>query len=770
MRTASLAGLTALALAGGTSLATAAPAQAADGTLYVRQLSSACSDTGPGTLAQPFCSIRPAAAKVTAGQTVDIGVGTYPERVTIASSGTPDSPIHVQGSTTNGTVTLSGATAGVVIDGQHDITISNLRVEGASSEPGLDLRASSAITTSGVNVLMATGASTPAVRLSAVTASFLKQSTVAAPTAVAGLTMDAATRGVTVVNSIVASSLKYDSVANSQGIQVHGSANTIINSQVSGFTGTAIAIEPGAADNVVVNNVINSGAGLGIRNSGATGTAITNNTVQSRCLDGIRVDGNSTRVSVQNNVLRMNGYFGRTNCDPSATGGLELGVYGDAVKDTVVDYNNAYHGTDPAPVMYAWNTPLTMDQFRTASGQATHDLNTGAVTDNYDSANSAAPGYQATDRLGAARGDDPTVPNTGAGPVTYADRGSTEYIRPPGAAFTVGLDLGTSTVKLDASASKPGFVPISEYQFDFGDGTLVTQATPVASHRYTSTGTYTVSVKVSGSDGRSSTGTQSVTVARRTGTIALLAMSGLRYVGAATADSRLIADQAAPGASTQFDLADIGTGRVALFSRATGRYVTSSSSLIPNGTSVDTTGWFRLLVNTDGTISLRALGDTYLSAPSTTAPLTATATTIGAREKFYRVNVADANRSVKAGANSRYVTAESGGARPLIANRTSVGAWERFDLVDLGNGRIAVFARANNRFVCADGTGTKPLIANRLSAGAWETFTLVRNTDGTVSLKAAVNNRYVTADSAGAKPLIANRTAIGPWEKFTLGG
>ena len=122
--------------------------------------------------------------------------------------------------------------------------------------------------------------------------------------------------------------------------------------------------------------------------------------------------------------------------------------------------------------------------------------------------------------------------------------------------------------------------------------------------------------------------------------------------------------------------------------------------------------------------------------------------------------------SLRAYANSRYVSADRAGASPLIANRAWLGAWEQFDQVDLGNGQIALRSHANGRFVSADNAGTSALIANRTMAGAWETFRLIHNLDGSVSLRAMVNGRYVTAESGGTQPLIANRSSIGAWEKF----
>ncbi|WUC55025.1 xylosidase [Streptomyces sp. NBC_00554] len=129
---------------------------------------------------------------------------------------------------------------------------------------------------------------------------------------------------------------------------------------------------------------------------------------------------------------------------------------------------------------------------------------------------------------------------------------------------------------------------------------------------------------------------------------------------------------------------------------------------------------------------------------------------------------ATATITLKARANSKFVTAESAGAKSLIANRDSVGLWERFDQIDLGNGSIALRSRANGRIVSAVDAGASALIADRTAIGTWETFQLVDNSNGTVSLLASANGKYVTADNGGADPLIANRTAIGTWEQFDL--
>ncbi|MFI6242086.1 PKD domain-containing protein [Micromonospora sp. NPDC050795] len=769
-----LSGLATVVLTGGALVGTMLPAQAdAPTTLYVRQNpATGCSDQFPGTLTQPFCTIGAAAAVVTAGQSVDVGSGNYRERVTIPTSGTPEQPVTFFASEV---ATLIGATAGFVIDGQHDVVLKNLRTNGSTSVlPGLDLRNSSRITIQGGNFAMDTSSTAPAVRLAGVTGSTLKQINASGPTLNAGIIIDAASSDVLVKSVNVLSSAGYRTPSDGVGVRVDGPRVSILDSKVSGFTGAAVAIGAGAVDTVVANNQIDGGPGHGVHNNGGTGTAITNNTIKDRCRDGIRVDGASSGVSVQNNVLITNGFFDQSYCDEAFLDGVEIGVYGGAVGKTVVDYNNAHHYNNDSPQIYAWNTRMSLAAFRAASGQAAHDRETGQARDNIDSANSAAPGYQTLDRAGWPRVDDPAVANTGAGPVTFADRGAVEAVRAPVVSFDVALNLQTQSVTVDASASTPGLNPIASYQFSFGDGSVVTQTSPIASHTYAKPDLYPVTVTVTGTDGRSTAYGNQISMLRPTGTIGLRALSNRRYVSFETGFG-LRPNQAEPSTIAQFDLADAGDGKVALFSRAAGRYVGISQfdhvTLTATSKLVDIREAFTLVRNSDGTISLQApITNMYVTADfSGAVPMSADRPTIGTWEKFLQVVVPDANRSLKAKVNGRFVSADGAGAKPLIASAATASLWERFDVVDLGNGQVGLLARVNNHFVSADGAGAKPLIANGPTASTWERFTIVRNSDGTVSFKAAINNKYVSADGAGSKPLIANGPTISTWEKFTLG-
>jgi hypothetical protein len=736
------------------------PAFAASPTLYVDNSAGAnCSDGGGGTQSQPYCTIAAAVAVVVPGQIVNVLGTSYAEHVTVARSGTAGQPITIRAGA--GPVALTGSGAGLTIAGQHDIVVDGLDVKPASSTVDIDVSNSAGITLRG---FAATCYSTnPGVRLTAVTDSSVTGAQAC------GIVLDAATSGV---------QLKTIQVplgnTGGVGIDVAGSNNSIAGMQFTGprggsaVSGTGIRLEPGAADNVLTNNVFDN-QNIGIDNNGATGTAITNNSMTSICT-GIRVAGASHHVSVQNNIVSDNGVL--INSCPSSASSVNIGVYDDAVQDTTVDYN-AVVRVDGLRQPYAWQTAMSLAQFQAASGQGAHDTQNAPTNWSLDSANSAAPGFPGTDAQGHAREDDPDVPNNGAGPITYADRGATELVNGPSVALVLSANQDAVSVTADATATRPGWVPIVSYTFNFGDGTpAVTQSSPVAGHQYAAQGTYTVSVVVTDAGGVNNGTFTTKSLWRAVRRIALLSDSDNRYVTADPAGSLpLIANRGAAGAWEQFDLVEPDVSHVALRSRINGKYIGVGGNLLLNAYQ-DTTDFntlFLLLTNADGTVSLLSSGNQYVSAEAAGAqPLVANRSAIGRWEKFNTVDLANISMSLRSHANGAYVTAEAAGSKPLIANRSAIGSWEQFDLVDAGSGYVALYAHANGRFVTAESAGTKPLIASRSAIGNWERFTLIRNVDGSVSLLALADGRYVTAEAAGAKPLIANRPAIGNWEKFDL--
>ena len=92
------------------ALSVAPPSQAA-GVFYVDRGSASCSDVGPGTESQPYCSISAAvAARRGPGTTIFVKAGTYPEQVVVSASGSPGNPFAIE------------AQGAVVVDGADDFS------------------------------------------------------------------------------------------------------------------------------------------------------------------------------------------------------------------------------------------------------------------------------------------------------------------------------------------------------------------------------------------------------------------------------------------------------------------------------------------------------------------------------------------------------------------------------------------------------------------------------------------------------------------------
>ena len=87
----------------------ASPASAVAAILFVDQGNPACSDTGAGTQAKPYCTIVKAAVVAVGGQTIQVAAGTYTGTASFGHSGDPGNPIVVT------------AAPGVVVNGAQGV-------------------------------------------------------------------------------------------------------------------------------------------------------------------------------------------------------------------------------------------------------------------------------------------------------------------------------------------------------------------------------------------------------------------------------------------------------------------------------------------------------------------------------------------------------------------------------------------------------------------------------------------------------------------------
>jgi parallel beta-helix repeat protein len=512
-------GLTASGLAATTAQAST--------TYVVNNTTSACSDSGPGTSAKPFCTIATAAKKALAGDTVVVSGGTYPGTgVNPANSGTTTSPITF---TADAGVTISGGTKAFALSGRSNIVINGFTITGTSVY-GISV-------SGGGNVVLSHNTvSFSGQPVSGKTASGIYLSNVAGGEVTGNITHDnsahgiyltGTTTGVTVEgNTSYHNAYQYQRIAN--GIYDVSSGNSIIGNVTYANENTGISVYPGANNTLIADNVTYDNGNHGIDNRNVTGGRVIGNTVYYNCTDGINVEGTSGNYVIENNIAENNATGAIINPTPINPPGAytndcnrrtgNIGVYDSAPATTTADYNLVWQTGTASDYVWAGNDYNSQATLNAATGQEAHgifadpgfvnpatwDLQLTTGSPAIDSANTSAPGEQPTDIFGRS---------------PYDDRGAYEFQSgtPSGPTAKLAVSPATGSTPLavtaDASASTPGTVPISSYSFDFGDGTTIgPQPGAVATHTYTTAGAYTVTVTVTDANGLTSTTTQSVTV------------------------------------------------------------------------------------------------------------------------------------------------------------------------------------------------------------------------------------------------------------------
>ena len=415
---------------------------------------SVCSDSGPGSASEPFCTIAEAASVVQSGETVVIEPGNYTS-TTISVSGTAQAPITFDAI---GAVIVEAVSSdpALTISGAHDVVLDGFDAAG-SQRAFYVTGGSSDITING------------------------------------GYAVDG--------SSLTAS------------IEVGGTTSDVTVSRMSVQGRNPIEVDPGASGVVITGNTLepNLVNTWGVLVNGAPGTDVTGNTISNQCSGGISVEGASTGVSVENNIVQPTAdSLGGDTC-AAATG---ISVSADSETGSVVDYNLI----DPSAgePLYDWGgtSYTSLAAFQAASDQGAHDIaaNPGlgkgtleptqqvhtpsafwypleAGSPAIDSANSNAPGALPTDQFGDPRTDDPSVPNTGVG---YYDRGAMELeggttTAPRASAASTGSLTAAWT--LDYTPAWPTNGPLLNTVVSFGDGTPaeVGYATSVP-HTYSTAG------------------------------------------------------------------------------------------------------------------------------------------------------------------------------------------------------------------------------------------------------------------------------------------
>lgn len=434
MRLPNIAAATAFAVLAG--VVSVPMAQAAATTLYVRDI-AACTDAGDGSATTPFCTVQAAADVVEPGQVVNI-TGTQDETVTITRSGTADAPIVFEGGAVR---RPTGSTAPTItVRGAHDVTLRGLTIHGATA----------------TNAVVIDGAGR--------------------------VTLD---RG-----SIQPDA---DPYSGADTVRVTGGSTAITVSRTTfGTRGRAVYADGGAGV-TVTGNTITSLGNFGVIAESVDALAVTGNTFRDSCHRAVVVTGETTGSSIQNNVITE--VLSSTISSYCPRGPVHtIEVDSAAAPGVTLDYNIPFINVN----LYRWAGTVyqTPADLHAATGQGAHDLHTdpNQGTPAVDSGNGDAPGVL-DPAVNGPRVDNPQVPNTGAGAVSYVDRGARELQdqfvsrsltvsasqAPVGGVVTVSSSLG--------SQWKSPFTCV----IDFGDGTTVSGPCS-ASHAYDTTGAYTVKV------------------------------------------------------------------------------------------------------------------------------------------------------------------------------------------------------------------------------------------------------------------------------------
>jgi len=290
--------------------------------------------------------------------------------------------------------------------------------------------------------------------------------------------------------------------SNGLDVDVTSTDNLVKGNTAYGNDDSGIQVYAGSARNVLVRNVSRDNGDHGFDVNGSTDVKLISNTAYGNASNGFNFENLAINGVLENNIAADNGNLrGLYNLRVGTTASTGLvadrNVYWKSVAGDQVSYNGTAYAT-LALFQATGNEPNGVEgdpRFRNAGAG---DLHLAFGSSALDSADAGVAGFSLDDHDGLLPFDVPTVADTGAGIPPYADRGAYEYQdSPPEAALRLSSHSGRAPldVTADASASSDD-VGIVSYTFDFGDGTQMTQATPKASHTYTTAGRYFVVLTV----------------------------------------------------------------------------------------------------------------------------------------------------------------------------------------------------------------------------------------------------------------------------------
>ena len=221
------------------------------------------------------------------------------------------------------------------------------------------------------------------------------------------------------------------------GIYMFGSpANLLRGNRWHHNQDTGEQIQSGSNDVISIQNVSWANGDHGYDHLLATGSIHVGDVAYGNFRDGFSFEGSASGCSVHDCIAIENGL---------TTNEIDLWVDDNSFVGFSSDDNIFWNSTAVPLIKRGLVRYPTVQDWSAASGQDTRtfqadprfadpangDFHLMAGSPAIDAANTAVASWSALDADGHARVDDPLTPNTGLGPVPYADRGAFEYPASP---------------------------------------------------------------------------------------------------------------------------------------------------------------------------------------------------------------------------------------------------------------------------------------------------------------------------------------------------
>ncbi|MFD0570585.1 hypothetical protein ACFQ0T_16910 [Kitasatospora gansuensis] len=281
---------------------------------------------GSGTAASPYCNLQVAVDAAVPGDTIKVAgaIGSSSgDVVRVRTSG-----ISIVGVGDHAQVQDGLGKSALILDGVTDVTVRNLMLASTGGVP-VEVRGSSRITLDSLHVY---AYGTPVGRPD--------------PGPLDAVRIDGASSGVTVSRSYL----------DTRGWKPGASG---------------ISVAAGASQVTLASNVV---VATGISATGVAGLNVVGNTIQRSCAPAVAVDGASTGVSIQNNLLEdvteaAKLVSTKESCKSRGAGWApDIAVSAQARTGSTADYNAFHSHADNATAPYAWGGVEypTLDAFRAA--------------------------------------------------------------------------------------------------------------------------------------------------------------------------------------------------------------------------------------------------------------------------------------------------------------------------------------------------------------------------------------------------------------------